>query len=196
MFDFFIHNSDRTQSFLWQLTQGLREGMCNGCLMTSNWWVLVLLSLSSLFHFPGDNNGWPHLFDKYFGMPSYNAVVKSNMCRKYWSSPMWNVDSTLMSDLSLLFMLTWCRWLYCLAVRVKIICVLGEECQAPHGYPLVYRAIHFIKKKKKTLAERESDNSSSRQGWCNRLICKPLTNTATMDSNLLLQQYSIVGHFS
>lgn len=45
--------------------------------------VLVLLSLPSLFHFPGDNNGWPHLFDKYFGMPSYNAVVKSNMCCKY-----------------------------------------------------------------------------------------------------------------
>lgn len=48
--------------------------------------VLVLLSLYSLFHFPGDNNGWPHLFDKYFGMPSYNTVVKSNMCRKYWSA--------------------------------------------------------------------------------------------------------------
>ncbi|CAG04641.1 unnamed protein product [Tetraodon nigroviridis] len=28
----------------------------------------------------GDNNGWPHLFDKYFGMPSHNAVVKSNLC--------------------------------------------------------------------------------------------------------------------
>uniref|UniRef100_A0A672I1Q5 Relaxin family peptide receptor 1 n=1 Tax=Salarias fasciatus TaxID=181472 RepID=A0A672I1Q5_SALFA len=28
----------------------------------------------------GDNNGWPHLFDKYFGMPSYNAGAKSNVC--------------------------------------------------------------------------------------------------------------------
>uniref|UniRef100_A0AAY4DET6 G-protein coupled receptors family 1 profile domain-containing protein n=1 Tax=Denticeps clupeoides TaxID=299321 RepID=A0AAY4DET6_9TELE len=28
----------------------------------------------------GDNNGWPHLFDKYFGMPSYDVVTKSSMC--------------------------------------------------------------------------------------------------------------------
>ncbi|XP_028445251.1 relaxin receptor 1 isoform X2 [Perca flavescens] len=28
----------------------------------------------------GDNNGWPHLFDKYFGMPSYNTGTKSNAC--------------------------------------------------------------------------------------------------------------------
>nr|XP_046262718.1 relaxin receptor 1 isoform X2 [Scatophagus argus] len=28
----------------------------------------------------GDNNGWPHLFDKYFGMPSSNAETKSNIC--------------------------------------------------------------------------------------------------------------------
>uniref|UniRef100_A0A4W6FEB5 Relaxin family peptide receptor 1 n=1 Tax=Lates calcarifer TaxID=8187 RepID=A0A4W6FEB5_LATCA len=28
----------------------------------------------------GDNNGWPHLFDKYFGMPSYNTGTKSNVC--------------------------------------------------------------------------------------------------------------------
>uniref|UniRef100_A0A3Q2Z747 Relaxin family peptide receptor 1 n=1 Tax=Hippocampus comes TaxID=109280 RepID=A0A3Q2Z747_HIPCM len=28
----------------------------------------------------GDNNGWPHLFDKYFGMPSHNGRTKSNMC--------------------------------------------------------------------------------------------------------------------
>uniref|UniRef100_A0A665VJ97 Relaxin family peptide receptor 1 n=1 Tax=Echeneis naucrates TaxID=173247 RepID=A0A665VJ97_ECHNA len=28
----------------------------------------------------GDNNGWPHLFDKYFGMPSYNTRTKSNVC--------------------------------------------------------------------------------------------------------------------
>ncbi|XP_074530331.1 relaxin receptor 1 [Halichoeres trimaculatus] len=28
----------------------------------------------------GDNNGWPHLFDKYFGMPSSNTGTKSNMC--------------------------------------------------------------------------------------------------------------------
>ncbi|XP_061643278.1 relaxin receptor 1 isoform X1 [Phyllopteryx taeniolatus] len=28
----------------------------------------------------GDNNGWPHLFDKYFGMPSHNAGTKSIMC--------------------------------------------------------------------------------------------------------------------
>uniref|UniRef100_A0AAQ4QET9 Relaxin family peptide receptor 1 n=1 Tax=Gasterosteus aculeatus aculeatus TaxID=481459 RepID=A0AAQ4QET9_GASAC len=28
----------------------------------------------------GDNNGWPHLFDKYFGMPSYNAGTRSNVC--------------------------------------------------------------------------------------------------------------------
>ncbi|KAK1904212.1 Electron transfer flavoprotein-ubiquinone oxidoreductase mitochondrial [Dissostichus eleginoides] len=28
----------------------------------------------------GDNNGWPHLFDKYFGMPSYNTGTKSHMC--------------------------------------------------------------------------------------------------------------------
>nr|XP_019959372.1 PREDICTED: relaxin receptor 1 [Paralichthys olivaceus] len=28
----------------------------------------------------GDNNGWPHLFDKYFGMPSYNTGTKSNIC--------------------------------------------------------------------------------------------------------------------
>uniref|UniRef100_A0A3Q3FIL0 Relaxin family peptide receptor 1 n=1 Tax=Kryptolebias marmoratus TaxID=37003 RepID=A0A3Q3FIL0_KRYMA len=27
-----------------------------------------------------DNNGWPHLFDKYFGMPSHNARTKSNIC--------------------------------------------------------------------------------------------------------------------
>ncbi|XP_061691550.1 relaxin receptor 1 isoform X2 [Syngnathoides biaculeatus] len=28
----------------------------------------------------GDNNGWPHLFDKYFGMPSHSAGTKSIMC--------------------------------------------------------------------------------------------------------------------
>ncbi|XP_068181653.1 relaxin receptor 1 [Antennarius striatus] len=28
----------------------------------------------------GDNNGWPHLFDKYFGMPNNNVETKSNMC--------------------------------------------------------------------------------------------------------------------
>ncbi|XP_026213857.1 relaxin receptor 1 [Anabas testudineus] len=28
----------------------------------------------------GDNNGWPHLFDKYFGMPNYITGTKSNMC--------------------------------------------------------------------------------------------------------------------
>ncbi|KAM3613102.1 uncharacterized protein V6R79_020399 [Siganus canaliculatus] len=28
----------------------------------------------------GDNNGWPHLFDKYFGMPSYNTGTRSNVC--------------------------------------------------------------------------------------------------------------------
>uniref|UniRef100_A0A8C2XH71 Relaxin family peptide receptor 1 n=1 Tax=Cyclopterus lumpus TaxID=8103 RepID=A0A8C2XH71_CYCLU len=28
----------------------------------------------------GDNNGWPHLFDKYFGMPSHNTGTKSNVC--------------------------------------------------------------------------------------------------------------------
>ncbi|XP_035506091.2 relaxin receptor 1 isoform X1 [Scophthalmus maximus] len=28
----------------------------------------------------GDNNGWPHLFDKYFGMPSHNAGTRSNIC--------------------------------------------------------------------------------------------------------------------
>ncbi|XP_077388746.1 relaxin receptor 1 isoform X3 [Festucalex cinctus] len=28
----------------------------------------------------GDNNGWPHLFDKYFGMPSHNGRAKSNVC--------------------------------------------------------------------------------------------------------------------
>uniref|UniRef100_A0A3B4T6G5 Relaxin family peptide receptor 1 n=1 Tax=Seriola dumerili TaxID=41447 RepID=A0A3B4T6G5_SERDU len=28
----------------------------------------------------GDNNGWPHLFDKYFGMPSHNTRTKSNVC--------------------------------------------------------------------------------------------------------------------
>ncbi|XP_034037988.1 relaxin receptor 1 [Thalassophryne amazonica] len=29
----------------------------------------------------GDNNGWPHLFDNYFGMPSYNSGVhKSKVC--------------------------------------------------------------------------------------------------------------------
>uniref|UniRef100_A0A3P8US61 Relaxin family peptide receptor 1 n=1 Tax=Cynoglossus semilaevis TaxID=244447 RepID=A0A3P8US61_CYNSE len=28
----------------------------------------------------GDNNGWPLLFDKYFGMPSYNAGTRSNIC--------------------------------------------------------------------------------------------------------------------
>uniref|UniRef100_A0A8C6KAV9 Relaxin family peptide receptor 1 n=1 Tax=Nothobranchius furzeri TaxID=105023 RepID=A0A8C6KAV9_NOTFU len=28
----------------------------------------------------GDNNGWPHLFDKYFGLPSPNARTKSNTC--------------------------------------------------------------------------------------------------------------------
>uniref|UniRef100_A0A3P8RKU1 Relaxin family peptide receptor 1 n=1 Tax=Amphiprion percula TaxID=161767 RepID=A0A3P8RKU1_AMPPE len=28
----------------------------------------------------GDNNGWPHLFDKYFGMPSHNARTKSKIC--------------------------------------------------------------------------------------------------------------------
>ncbi|XP_026186880.1 relaxin receptor 1 isoform X4 [Mastacembelus armatus] len=28
----------------------------------------------------GDNNGWPHLFDKYFGMPSYDTRTKSNVC--------------------------------------------------------------------------------------------------------------------
>ncbi|KAI4819643.1 hypothetical protein KUCAC02_004883, partial [Chaenocephalus aceratus] len=27
-----------------------------------------------------DNNGWPHLFDKYFGMPSYTTGTKSHMC--------------------------------------------------------------------------------------------------------------------
>ncbi|XP_037118282.1 relaxin receptor 1 isoform X1 [Syngnathus acus] len=28
----------------------------------------------------GDNNGWPHLFDKYFGMPNHSDRTKSNMC--------------------------------------------------------------------------------------------------------------------
>ncbi|XP_054648764.1 relaxin receptor 1 isoform X2 [Dunckerocampus dactyliophorus] len=28
----------------------------------------------------GDNNGWPHLFDTYFGMPSNNTGTKSNLC--------------------------------------------------------------------------------------------------------------------
>ncbi|CAJ1059078.1 relaxin receptor 1 [Xyrichtys novacula] len=28
----------------------------------------------------GDNNGWPHLFDKYFGMPSSNTGTRSNVC--------------------------------------------------------------------------------------------------------------------
>ncbi|XP_028314941.1 relaxin receptor 1 [Gouania willdenowi] len=28
----------------------------------------------------GDNNGWPHLFDKFFGMPSSNVGTKSNVC--------------------------------------------------------------------------------------------------------------------
>ncbi|KAF4094151.1 hypothetical protein AMELA_G00010100 [Ameiurus melas] len=28
----------------------------------------------------GDNNGWPHLFDKYFGMPSKDAGTKSTTC--------------------------------------------------------------------------------------------------------------------
>ncbi|XP_012689720.2 relaxin receptor 1 [Clupea harengus] len=28
----------------------------------------------------GDNNGWPHLFDKYFGMPNNDAGTKSNAC--------------------------------------------------------------------------------------------------------------------
>uniref|UniRef100_H2N109 Relaxin family peptide receptor 1 n=1 Tax=Oryzias latipes TaxID=8090 RepID=H2N109_ORYLA len=27
-----------------------------------------------------DNNGWPHLFDNYFGMPSHNTQTKSNLC--------------------------------------------------------------------------------------------------------------------
>lgn len=40
---------------------------------------MVYVSLSS----PGDNNGWPHLFDKYFGMPSYDTVTKSSVCCKY-----------------------------------------------------------------------------------------------------------------
>ncbi|KAK3535037.1 hypothetical protein QTP70_002213 [Hemibagrus guttatus] len=30
----------------------------------------------------GDNNGWPHLFDKYFGMPSKDAGTKSTTCRE------------------------------------------------------------------------------------------------------------------
>ncbi|XP_077466264.1 relaxin receptor 1 isoform X3 [Stigmatopora argus] len=28
----------------------------------------------------GDNNGWPHLFDKFFGMPSHNTRTKSTSC--------------------------------------------------------------------------------------------------------------------
>uniref|UniRef100_A0A8C6WU10 Relaxin family peptide receptor 1 n=1 Tax=Neogobius melanostomus TaxID=47308 RepID=A0A8C6WU10_9GOBI len=28
----------------------------------------------------GDNNGWPHLFDKYFGMPSNTEGTRSSMC--------------------------------------------------------------------------------------------------------------------
>ncbi|XP_041917997.1 relaxin receptor 1 [Alosa sapidissima] len=28
----------------------------------------------------GDNNGWPHLFDKYFGMPNNDVGTKSNAC--------------------------------------------------------------------------------------------------------------------
>ncbi|XP_061895688.1 relaxin receptor 1-like isoform X2 [Entelurus aequoreus] len=28
----------------------------------------------------GDNNGWPHLLDKYFGIPSHNTGTKSNVC--------------------------------------------------------------------------------------------------------------------
>ncbi|XP_072290443.1 relaxin receptor 1, partial [Eucyclogobius newberryi] len=28
----------------------------------------------------GDNNGWPHLFDKYFGMPSNTAGTRSSVC--------------------------------------------------------------------------------------------------------------------
>ncbi|KAM9833222.1 relaxin receptor 1 isoform 2-T2 [Syngnathus typhle] len=28
----------------------------------------------------GDNNGWPHLFDKFFGMPNHSDRTKSNVC--------------------------------------------------------------------------------------------------------------------
>lgn len=40
------------------------------------------LSTSSV-SLTGDNNGWPHLFDKYFGMPTYNTATKSNICCEY-----------------------------------------------------------------------------------------------------------------
>lgn len=42
----------------------------------------LFLTNDLLCLFPGDNNGWPHLFDKYFGMPSYTTGTRSSICCK------------------------------------------------------------------------------------------------------------------
>uniref|UniRef100_A0A672QYD5 Relaxin receptor 1-like n=1 Tax=Sinocyclocheilus grahami TaxID=75366 RepID=A0A672QYD5_SINGR len=45
--------------------------------------TVILLLNNLLLHVVfllGDNNGWPHLFDNYFGIPSNNLGTKSNAC--------------------------------------------------------------------------------------------------------------------
>lgn len=45
--------------------------------------IMISIFFCRFSSFSGDNNGWPHLFDKYFGMPSHNTRTKSNICCKY-----------------------------------------------------------------------------------------------------------------
>lgn len=53
--------------------------VCCRVLMQNQWLCFNICILPVT----GDNNGWPHLFDKYFGMPSNDVGTKSNACRKY-----------------------------------------------------------------------------------------------------------------
>jgi len=69
--------------------------LCYQCAITlshlwhSKWLCLqwkaacVSITLYFLFFLLGDNNGWPHLFDNYFGIPSNNLGTKSNACCEY-----------------------------------------------------------------------------------------------------------------
>lgn len=77
--------------------------------MMDNTLLCSLLCLCS----PGDNNGWPDLFDKYFGMPSHNAVVKSNLCREYWISALPHISTAIYCnnmDFAVLVLNGTCNW--------------------------------------------------------------------------------------
>lgn len=55
----------------------------NGFACNDKQCVFHWVTLYFLFFLLGDNNGWPHLFDNYFGIPSNNLGTKSNACCEY-----------------------------------------------------------------------------------------------------------------